>query len=606
MSDEASSPAFEALLSYLKASRGFDFTGYKRASLQRRVDRRAQTVGISDYEEYLDYLQVHPEEFVSLFNTILINVTGFFRDAPMWAYLQNEVLPKQLEQLPHDRPIRAWSAGCASGEEAYTLAMMLAELLGPDEFRRRVKVYGTDVDEEDLQAARQASYAARDVEPVPQPLREKYFDLVGDRYVFRNDLRRSIIFGRLDVLHDAPISRLELLACRNTLMYFNAETQAQVLERFHFALNEQGVLVLGKAETLLSNSRLFTPLDRKHRVFQKSPSLLGRSATTRIPMPDATGAAAATLETAALDSVPAAVVVVDRDGRVVRVNECARTQLGVARAEEGRPLQDLEVSYRPVELRAPINQAYEHGHPVRIPEVHYAYDGIDRCFDIEIVPLLVDGSYFGVSCMFVDVTKQHELQAQLRQTNSDLEQAYEEVQSTNEELETTNEELQSTIEELETTNEELQSTNEELETMNEELQSTNDELHAVNDEVRARGDEVDQLNQFLESILASLRGGVVVIDRDRRVRVWSQRAFDMWGLREEEVREVDLLDLDVGLPVADLREAIDECMAHDVEQENLVVEAVTRRGRTVECRVSISPLRERGVVNGAILVMDTR
>ncbi len=606
MADDVASPEFEALLRYLKTSRGFDFTGYKRASLQRRVDLRAKSVGITDYDEYMNFLEVHPEEFVALFNTILINVTAFYRDPATWTYLQQEVLPAYLERVPTERPIRVWSAGCASGEEAYTLAIVLAELLGVDEFRRRVKVYGTDVDEEALQMARQASYSARSVDAVPEPLREKYFDVVGDRFVFRNDLRRAIIFGRLDVLRDAPISRLELLTCRNTLMYFNAETQARVLERFHFALNDGGVLVLGKAETLLSNSRLFDLVDRKRRVFERAPSRVGRPASNRIPAAEGAGRAPGRLDAAALDAVPDAVVVVDRDGHLVRGNERARQQLGVSPGDEGRLLQDLELSYRPVELRSPINQVYEHGRPERIPEVEHRVGDRDLVFDVEIVPLVVDGSTVGVACVYVDVSVEQELQAQLRQTNSDLEQAYEEVQSTNEELETTNEELQSTIEELETTNEELQSTNEELETTNEELQSTNDELHAVNDEVRVRGDEVDQLNRFLEAILASLRGGVVVVDRDRRVRIWSQQAYDLWGLHEDEVRGADLLELDIGLPMRELAGPLTDCIEHDAPADEAVVQAVTRRGRTVECRVAISPLRERGAVNGAILVMDVR
>src|SRR5262245_39773243 len=198
--------------------------------------------GTESYTDYVDYLEVHPAEFVTLFNAILINVTGFFRDTPAWSFLRERLMPEQLERIGPDRQIRVWSAGCASGEEAYTIAMCLGELLGPDEFIRRVKIYGTDVDEDALQAARQASYTNGDVSAVPDELRARYFEMVGDRYVFRADMRRSIIFGRLDVLRDAPISRLELLVCRNTLMYFNAETQAQAISRFHFALNEGGVL----------------------------------------------------------------------------------------------------------------------------------------------------------------------------------------------------------------------------------------------------------------------------------------------------------------------------------------------------------------------------
>ncbi|HEU4341646.1 MAG TPA: protein-glutamate O-methyltransferase CheR [Candidatus Binatia bacterium] len=248
---------FEALLEFLRQSRGFDFTGYKRASLMRRVNKRMELVNNKTYDDYMDYLEVHPDEFGHLFNAILINVTSFFRDAPAWDFFRSEVIPQIVERRETDGVIRIWSAGCASGEEAYSLAMSFAEAVGIDGFQQRVKIYATDVDEEALNLARQASYSAKALEPVSDELRKKYFEVVNDRYVFRPDLRRSVIFGRHDLIQDAPISRLDLLVCRNTLMYFNAETQAGILSRFHFALNRTGFLFLGKAELLLTLSFSF-------------------------------------------------------------------------------------------------------------------------------------------------------------------------------------------------------------------------------------------------------------------------------------------------------------------------------------------------------------
>src|SRR5690349_6236125 len=270
---EPTDPNFEALLIYLKESRGFDFTGYKRSSLMRRVNRRMGQIDITDYQDYLDYLQVHPDEFTALFNTILINVTGFFRDSDAWDYLRAEVLESIIASKPVDSPIRVWSAGCASGEEAYSLAMSLAEVLGADAFRDRVKIYATDVDEEQLNEARQATYGERQMQAVPPELVERYFEPTGSRFVFRKDLRGSVIFGRNDLVQDAPISRIDLLTCRNALIYFNAETQARILSRFHFALADGGVLFLGKAEMLLSHSSLFTPVDLKRRLFRRVPRL---------------------------------------------------------------------------------------------------------------------------------------------------------------------------------------------------------------------------------------------------------------------------------------------------------------------------------------------
>ncbi len=244
---------FRALLDYLKRNRGFDFTGYKWSSLYRRIRKRMQTVHIEGFSEYTDYLEVHPEEFAFLFNTILINVTGFFRDAAAWEYLQQEVLPRILGSKGTADPIRVWSAGCASGEEAYSIAMMLAESMGPDAFQCRVKIYATNVDEEALIQDRQGSYDEKTLESVPATLRDKYFERSGSHFVIRNGLRRAVVFGRHDLLQDAPISRIDLMLCRNTLMYFNAEAQGRILARLHYALNGGGsFLFLGRAEMLSS------------------------------------------------------------------------------------------------------------------------------------------------------------------------------------------------------------------------------------------------------------------------------------------------------------------------------------------------------------------
>ena len=262
MTEPDSPPELEPLLDYLKRTRGFDFTAYKRSSLNRRVRKRMQSVAIPEFAEYIDYLEIHPEEFQHLFNTILINVTGFFRDPAAWQYLAAEVIPRILGDRPGE-PVRVWSAGCASGQEAYSIAILLAEAVGMERFRHLVKIYATDVDEEALAQARLAAYSPKDVEDVPPPLLARYFERTPNHYVFNKELRRSVIFGRHDLVQDAPISRVHLLLCRNTLMYLNRETQANILTRFHYALNGGGFLFLGKAEMLLTHSHLFTPVDLK-------------------------------------------------------------------------------------------------------------------------------------------------------------------------------------------------------------------------------------------------------------------------------------------------------------------------------------------------------
>jgi two-component system CheB/CheR fusion protein len=604
----------EVLLDHLRRSRGFDFTGYKRASLSRRIDKRMQTVGADSYLRYLDHLEVDPEEFTHLFNTILINVTSFFRDPPAWEYLDAEILPRLAVDKRGGEPIRVWSAGCASGEEAYTLAMAIAEALGPETVKERVKIYATDVDEDALNQARQARYTAKQVEGVPPELLERYFERDGHGYVFSKELRRSVIFGRHDLIQDAPISRIDLLVCRNTLMYLNSDTQAHVLARFNFALREGGYLFLGKAEMLLAHSERFTAVDLRRRVFRKH-----RGTTLRERLLLLTdvgerhggnpGPREERIRDAALEASTEAQIVVDTAGCLVMANHRARTLFDLQAGDIGRPFQDLELSYRPLELRSKIQQAYVERRPSQVHEVEWPGGGGEVVYlEVQVAPLTDDHQVLlGASVSFIDVTRSRRYKEELEHANQGLEAAYGELQSTNEELETTNEELQSTVEELETTNEELQSTNEELETMNEEMQSTNEELQTINDKLAQRTTELNQLNAFLESIWAGLGGAVAVLDPDLRVLVWNRGSEDLWGVRQEEVQGQHFLNLDIGLPLDRVRPALRASMSGDDGTQTVNVEATNRRGKRVQVRVSCSPLvGDHKDIHGAILVVEER
>jgi two-component system CheB/CheR fusion protein len=609
--DDATDEAFEALLRYLRDSRGFDFTGYKRTSLMRRVRHRMDQAGHTSYEQYLDMLQASSDEFVSLFNTILINVTAFFRDPEAWQFVGDEVIPRMLAERGPGDPIRVWSAGCASGQEAYTLAMLLAEALGPEAFRQRVKIYATDIDEEALAEARLASYDARAVESVPPDLLERYFDQVNGRYVFHKDLRRAVIFGRNDLVKDAPISRVDLLVCRNTLMYLNAETQGNVLGRLHFALGPLGTLFLGHAEMLLSHGDRFTPLNLKNRIFRKAAGSHGGldrydpAAAFYDRQGELPGLT--TVRDLAFRASPVAQIVVTGEDTVAMINQQAESIFGLSARDIGRLLRDLEVSYRPVELRSYLEQAKVERRSARIADVKWQRPGADTVwFEIHINPLVdAQNGLLGVSIVFFDVTGTRALLDKVVQTNHQLEAAYEELQSTNEELETTNEELQSTVEELETTNEELQSTNEELETMNEELQSTNDELHTINDTLRECSVELDHAKTFLDSLINSVQLGLAVVDRDMRVLVWNRCCEDLWGLRAAEAVGTSFASLDIGLPLETVRPLIGNAFVDSGSFGETLVEAVNRRGRSAQVRVTCAPFRVTdGAVGGALLLME--
>src|SRR5262245_8017559 len=604
----AADPTLETLLDYLKTTRGFDFAAYKRSSLMRRIQKRQQVVGIESYAQYQTYLEAHPEEFGLLFNTILINVTSFFRDQEAWEFLTSQIVPRILGGRA-DSAIRVWTAGCASGEEAYTLAMILAEQLGIDAFRRRVKIYASDVDDDALLQARHATYTAAQVQEVPEELLTRYFDRVDDRYLFHKDLRRSIIFGRHDLVQDAPISRVNLLVCRNTLMYFTRETQAKVLSRFHFALRNGGFLFMGRAELLLTHGDLFTPVAPKWRVFSKTvsqnmqavPALPEREEeTATMPNDDR-------LQMMSLETDPVARVVVRADGTLSFANSRARALFRLTHADVGKRLQDLEMSYRPVELRSMIQDALTQHRTVTRKDIPWPNDsGDSRYLDLDVAPLVdAHGVTLGVQISFSDVSRYRRLQEELERSKNELETAYEELQSSNEELETTNEELQSTNEELETTNEELQSTNEELETMNEELQSTNEELETTNTELRMRSDELNTANGFLASILTGLEVAVIVVDPKLQVLAWNHRAEDMWGLRASEVQGRHLMNLDIGLPVERLRQPIRAVLSGESESAELTIDCRNRRGKSVRCPVRCTQLTAvSGQVLGAIILME--
>ena len=605
--------SFNSLLEYIKQSRGFDFTGYKPSSLKRRINKQMHSYQIDNFDDYLDFLQVHPEEFLPLLNTILINVTSFFRDVDAWNYLSREILPTIIHNKQDTEPIRLWSAGCASGEEAYSLAITLHEALGTEQFRQRVKIYATDVDEEALTQARHAIYSEKDLEPLSSEQREQYFEfLEAKKYLFRSDLRRAVIFGRHDLLQDAPISRLDLLVCRNTLMYFNAETQGSILHRFHFALNNTGILFLGKAEMLLTRGNLFTPLNLPYRFFSKVLRINGRDRF--LAMSSSSGKEINSrlsqnlrLRELAFEAIPVGQLIIDKNDQLMMINGIVESMFNLNSNDIGRPFQDLAFSYRPLELRSLIERVNREHQQFRVNDiVYHLSNGETRYFDFEITPLLEKNHQFlGTSIVVIDVSRYHELQEELQRANQELETANEELQSSNEELETTNEELQSTNEELETTNEELQSTNEELETMNEELQSTNEELQTINDELRMRTIELDRTNAFLNSILASINAGVIVIDRQFNILSWNNEAENLWGVRSEEVKGQSFFALDIGLPIEQLREPLRGCLAGEDTRQEIILSAINRRGKNIECRLSFNPLLDSEQVSlGVIMLME--
>jgi two-component system CheB/CheR fusion protein len=448
-------PEFEALLDYLKHNRGCDLTGYKRSTLMRRFQYRMRSINIDSYQSYRQYLQSDPSEWLALLDDVLINVTTFFRDRDAWVTLANEIIPKIIASKQPQEPIRVWSAACASGQEVYSLVILFAEALGIESCLQRVKFYATDVDEAALRQARQGIYQFREVTEIPPHLLEKYFEQTEQGYVFHPQLRRTIVFGRHNLASDAPISKIDLLVCRNVLMYFNADTQAEILIRFHFALNNSGFLFLGNAETSIAERQIFTPVNLKHRIFAKGLKLgvdehLRISPRTRKKQAVDFLASHVHIWQTAFETSPFAQLAVDSNSCLIMANEQANALFGLTGNDLGRPLRSRKLGQIP-RLCTSIQQVNSDRRPVTLKNVEWRTPTDTTYFDIFITPVFSSDTHLlGINLTFTDVTDNKQLEKRLEHANLELARVSKTLEQTKATLDTTHAELKSTQQELET------------------------------------------------------------------------------------------------------------------------------------------------------------
>jgi two-component system, chemotaxis family, CheB/CheR fusion protein len=608
-------PGFRPLLEKLSTTYNFDFREYKEPSLARRIRTRMSALRIDGFDAYARYLDQHADEHVALFNTILINVTTFFRDAEAWKLIGSDVIPRIVDTAGDSRAIRIWCAGCSSGEEAYSVAMLLAEHLGERAGGYLVKIYGTDIDEEALTTARHAVYRLEQLKELPSEFVDRYFARDGQLYRVRRDLRRWCIFGSHNLTQAPPLSHIDLLVCRNVLIYFTSELQERIMSRFHYAVREDGYLFLGRSESLLARSRMFRPVQLKWRIFERTPSV-ARQVTAVLPDRDeAHGTVAehpprveagATLRAQrALDVLPAAVMIIDMTDTILAWNPAAEALFDIAQAAAlTRKFRDLDVSYRVEGLRARIEDVKARHAPAQMENATFGRRNGDTVHaDISILPLVEAHRLVGVLVFAVEATEHARLKDQMGRIAEQHATAIEELQSTNEELETTNEELQSTNEELETTNEELQSTNEELETTVEELQAANTELGALNAELEGRTSELNRLESSHQALLNSLEHGLAVLNRDGVVTLWNQAADRMLGLRAEQVVNRPFFALPLGDAAGQGRAAFERALSGAVAADVTDVPFMLPGG-TRPAILRMMPLRgPNGDVTGVIAVM---
>src|SRR5262245_37351107 len=612
--EEAETPAnaglpldrgFRDLLEMLSSTHSFDFREYKEASLARRIRARMAQVRVDGFAAYAEYLTQHPDEHVVLFNTILINVTGFFRDPEAWKVLAADVIPRIVADASESRSVRIWSAGCSAGEEPYSVAMLLAEHLGDRMGDFLVKIYGTDVDEDALTTARHGLYRLDQLKDMPPELMERYFVRDGQLYRFRRDLRRWCIFGHHNLTQAPPLSHIDLLLCRNVLIYFTSDLQERILARFHYATREDGYLFLGRSESLLARSRLFAARNLKWRVFQRMPSG-ARQVAAVLPERDAAqGPSLAEYSNRAdlhappnraqraLEALPAAVIIIDMSDTILTWNAAAEQLFDIPVANAlARKFRDLDVSYRVEGLRARIEDVKARHAPARMENTTFTRrDGNQVHADIAISPLSEGARLLGVVVSAVEATEHARLKDQMSRVAEQHATAIEELQSTNEELETTNEELQSTNEELETTVEELQAANAELGTLNSELESRTAELNRV--------------DGYHNSVINSFDQGMFVVDRSGIVRTWNQAAERMWGVRAEQAvnRDLSTLAISSGSPLP--REPFERISSGKSRHESLEVDYTVPEGQKRRALLRLNPLKDAtAIVLGTVGILS--
>src|SRR5215470_19777472 len=436
------------LVRRLAEERGIDLRGYKVTTLERRVRRRMQQVGINSYDEYLHYIGRDPTETAKLLDTVLINVTRFFRDMQAWDTLGEHVLPVMFKNRPPGSSFRVWCAGCATGEEPYSVAILLCELLGPRVKEYEIKIYATDNDESALNIARRAEYPPESLRGVRPEIKAKYF--TGEKLMrVARDVRRMVIFGRSNLLTDAPISHVDLLLCRNVLIYFDATAQNHIMGRIKYALNDGGVLFLGKSESQLKRNSEFMPIDPRWRIFQR------RSVAGGPAWPEFSGERDMDAEArertkqelekvrlyyeAVLGTLEPGVLVVDSGDKVITENDKILKLWEFSGKLIGQKLQETELWRRCPEMKQHLEESRNNG-PKTVRFDCYATPS--TMVTVTIKPIMSESGagQVGTLIYMENVTSRMTLQS----TIEELETTAEELQSANEELETTNEELQST------------------------------------------------------------------------------------------------------------------------------------------------------------------
>jgi two-component system, chemotaxis family, CheB/CheR fusion protein len=550
-----------SFLEELRERSGIDFASYKMPTILRRLQRRLAATGVSNLEQYVRYLQRHPDEYQRLVSSFLIKVTEFFRDPELYTHLREQLVPGLIASArAHDNELRIWSAGCATGEEAYSLAILVADLLGDDLAEFKVRIFATDVDMDAVAFARRGVYPGSALSDLPSELVERYFTEMDGAFEVRKPIRGMTVFGQHDLGQRAPFPRIDLALCRNVLIYFTPELQRRALQLFAFSLREGGYLVLGKSETTSPLSEYFVLEEPRIKAYRRQgeraliPASRIRDSAPLLPMRMALHQPIPTIAELPRGRVeldrsrhqrestenlllrmPVGVVVVDRRYDIQSINTAARQLLGIHGSAIGEDLIHLAQSVPTAPIRSAIDDAFRATEPhpnttlestlpdgdrrylrvVCYPEVR---DDISEIHPDSVVVLILDGTTDArqLSDTAGQLRESQAAQVRAAEQTARLSEVNQRLLHANEELSTVNAELRSANEELLVANEESQAATEEVETLNEELQATNEELETLNEELQATVEELNTTNDDLESRSVELQDLALTLEQQRR------------------------------------------------------------------------------------------
>ena len=573
----------------LRTQSGHDFSQYKKSTISRRVERRMALHQLTRISDYLRYLRETPKESDLLFNELLIGVTSFFRDAAVWDQLKTVVMPALLARYPEGANLRAWSPGCSTGEEAYSLAMIFKEALevaNPDQ-RFTLQIFASDLDKDAIATGRAGIYTRSAAADVSEKRLNRFFVEEGADYRVCNEIREMVIFAGQNLIIDPPFTKLDLVSCRNLLIYLESELQTKLIQLFHYSLNPGGVLVLGSAESIGSATQLFVPMDAKTRIYRRLDS---GARVLPLGFPAAFSQTHSRYEVAASHEIaqasPNLQVLVDK---LLLLRFAPPAVLATAQGEmlyfNGKTGKYLEpASGKPsmnifAMAREGLNQALSDAFHravrdktrVALSKVKITDHGMARYVDVVILPLDEPTALHGmVLIIFTDVPtpRRRKMKGAINQGAEEianvealmheLQQSREEAKSTREEMQTSQEELKSTNEELQSTNEELQSTNEELTTSKEEMQSMNEELQTVNHELQAKLTELSRASNDMKNLLESTEVATLFLDDALHVRRFTNQT----------TRIIKLIPGDIGRPITDI---VTDLIYPDMAQDALDV-----------------------------------